>query len=177
TAEVADEDRHTTITSTQAEGVPAVPARHCLSSLDDLDGLQVLVHLVAEAGHMEVLSHVVVVRHACEEVVAARRDRVSTVPFAALEVDVAVLLPGLHRLQQGAETMTHRVLGGEGDEYEAHAHLGELIEGHRGALVEPLEGRRVVEREARLGEALADLLVEAFGGAAFGGRELAPEKV
>src|SRR5215469_15298282 len=109
--------------------------------------------------------------------VAARRDRTIARPLAALQLDVAVLLFGLESLQQAAHAEAHRVLGGQRYEDEAHAHLRQLIPGHRVLLVEPLERRRVVESEPSIGEAFPDLLVEALRGTSLRGGKLAPHEV
>ena len=69
------------------------------------------------------------------------------------------------------------MLDRERDEDEAHAQQPELVPGDGVLLVEPLEGRRVVESEPRFGKALADLGAELFCRPALRRRELAPEKI
>ena len=73
--------------------------------------------------------------------------------------------------------MTGRVLESEGDEDEADAEQAKLIPRDRVLLVVPLEGRRIVEGEPGLREALADLGAERLCGSALRGRKLAPQQV
>src|SRR3954454_1955847 len=108
--------------------------------------------------------------------VALSRD-VAAVPFAALQLDVALLLALGHRGEQLAEAVAHRVLAAKRDEDELEPELAELGEGHRVGVLEPLERRGPIERELSVGEALLNLGCPGFHGLPIGGRELAPHEV
>src|SRR4051812_42602170 len=94
--------------------------------------------------------------------VASGRHVVADLPLLLLQLDVRLLLLIAQTLKQLREAVAVRVLRRQRDEEEAVPQLAELREGDRVGIVEPLEGRRPVEREARLGEAPMDLAREFF---------------
>src|SRR5205823_3189143 len=145
--------------------------------LDDSRFCKMLAKLVAEAGGAIHLAHQLMVGHAGEEVVAARREIALGRPLLALERDVGLLVVLGKALKKRADAVAGGVLGGERDEEEADAEIGDLVEPEWVRLVLPLERRGVVEGEARLREALADLGREGLERTPLGGRELAPEQV
>src|SRR3981189_1238082 len=91
---------------------------------------------------------------------ASRRDVGVLRPLLGLERHVALLRLVIKSYEQHRHAVSGRMLQGERDEDEAHAQLAELIPGDRVLLVVPLEGRRVIEREPRTPESLADLRAE-----------------
>src|SRR5438093_4895480 len=103
------------------------------------DRLRFLVLEPAQPRGAQHLAHQLVVRHAREEVVAARGDVVARRPFLPLEVDVRPLIVLLEALKELAERVAHRVLRRERDEDEPIAERAELAEPGRIRFVEPLE--------------------------------------
>src|SRR5712692_6290613 len=118
-----------------------------------------------------------VVGHAREEVMAPGRDVGILRPLLSLKRHVALLLPELEIFQQDRHALTGRVLESESDEDETDTEIAQLIPGDRVLLVLPFERRRVVERKARPGKALADLPAELLCRSALRGRKLTPQKV
>src|ERR1700693_5242379 len=145
--------------------------------LDDLRYLEVLVHAFAKPRRPVLLADVLVIWHTCEEVVAAGWEVGAVRPLLALKRHVALLLVLLQVLEQHRHAVPGRVLKGERDEDEADAQLAELRPRDGVLLVEPFEGRRIVEGESRLGKPLANLGAELLRRPALGGGELAPQQV
>src|SRR5438045_1440383 len=139
--------------------------------------LQVFVELTVESGCSVHVPEVMVVRHPGEKVMAARGDIDAVRPLLALQGHVALFLLPHQVVKEHRHAVAGGVLQRERDEDEAHAELTELVPGDGILLVLPLERGRVVEREARLGKALADLGAELLGRPTVGGRELAPQQV
>src|SRR6266508_3313640 len=112
-----------------------------------LDGFlsELLVELRAEPRRAHDLAHELVVGHAGEVVVAARRDVIADLPLLLLELDVGLLLLVFQPLEQLGEAVAGGVLRREGDEEEPVPEVAELGEGDRVGVVEPLERRRPVE--------------------------------
>src|SRR4051812_37478216 len=96
------------------------------------------------------------VRNAGEEVMALRWEVSVIVPLLLLQLDVSLLLVRAHFLQQHADAMGVRMLRAQSDEKELHAEVRQVSELHGIRIIEPLEARRIVEREIRLRKALPD---------------------
>src|SRR5207237_9048228 len=87
------------------------------------------------------LAEEVVVGHAAELVMRARRDVDAISELATLELDVALLLALGHRGQERGEAVAGGVLAAEGDEDEPEAEVAQLRERQRVGIHEPLERR------------------------------------
>src|SRR5450631_4851076 len=133
-----------------------------------------LVHGLAEARRTILLAHVLVIRDAREQVVALGRD-VRPAPLLALQRHVALFLLRLEVVEEDRHAVPGRMLQGEGDEDEAHTELTQIVPGDRALLVVPLERGRIVESEASLGKALADLAAELLRRPTLSRGELAPQ--
>src|SRR5213593_31373 len=171
TLEMSHHSQRKGYSSTPFSGEVYVP------SLDDLRDLQALVDVLAEPSRSVHVAHVLVVRNPGEEVMRAGRDVGAVRPLAALQVHVTLFLLCLEASQQRRHAVPRRVLHGERDEDEPDAEQTQLVPRDGVLLVEPLERGRVVEREARLRKALADLGAERLRRPALGRRKLAPQEV
>src|SRR5439155_16236182 len=145
--------------------------------LYDLGYLQVFAKLPVQARGAVLVPDMLVVRDTCEEMVAACRNVRAVGPFLPLQGHVTLFLFLLQVVEQDRHAVARGVLKGQRDEDESDTELSEVVPGDRILLVVPLERRRVVEGEARLRKALADLSTELLCRSAVGGRELAPQQV
>src|SRR5690348_16492493 len=97
-----------------------------------------LVDPATESGRPVLLADVMVVWDASEQMVGARRNVRSLVPFPALEGHVALFLRLLQTIEQDRHAVAGRVLQRERDEDEPDAEQPQLVPRDRVLLVEPL---------------------------------------
>src|ERR1700693_1156540 len=122
-----------------ASGEENVQAR-LTADLNYFRYLEVLVHVVAQACRSVLVSDVLVVRHATEEVVTLGRD-IRCIPFLSLQRHVAFLLLRFEVFKEDRHAVTGGMLQRESDEDKADAKLAEVIPRYRALLVEPFERR------------------------------------